>query len=185
MKRRRVNTKDQKFTLAAEVLMYFFAFVDLMPLPFENKTHYTRRQLKGSSNYYSYYRVMKKLEAKGWLKIFKDKDGHKNLYALTGQGKLEALFIKAQLPSVNKWDGKWRMVIFDIPEDARYERNKLRSLLRLNGFKLLQKSVFVNPYPLNREAIIYLQQTGLDKFIRVFRMDEVDNEKDLKKMFSL
>src|SRR3989344_5405306 len=181
MKRSRsVKIKNQKLTLAAEVLLYFFSFLDFMPLPFEHKTHYVKRLLKGSSNYYSYYRIMKKLEEKGWLKIFKDEDGIRNLYRLTKKGRLEALFIKAQLPEKQKWDGKWRMVIFDIPEDARADRDKLRDLLKLNGFKLVQKSVFVNPFPLNRGAITYLQQTGLDKFIRVFRIDEADNDKALR-----
>ena len=140
-----IKNKNRNFTLAAEILMYFFAFVDFMPLPFEGKLHYTKRILKGSTNYYSYYRVLKKLEEKGWLKVYKDPETNRNLFKLTEAGKLESLFIKARLPNKQKWDGKWRMIIFDIPEDARTERDRLRRLLKLNGFKILQKSVIINP----------------------------------------
>ena len=175
--------KDQKLTRTAEVLLYFFAFVDLLPRPFEHKTRYFKRMVGGKTGAYTYYKILKNLSDRGLLKIYKD--GQNKTYALTEKGKLEAIFIKARLPEKKAWDGKWRMVIFDIPEDSRSERNKLRSLLKDNGFKQIQKSVFVNPWPLNREAITYLQETGLDKFIRVFRIDDADNEKSLKKMFGL
>jgi CRISPR-associated endonuclease Cas2 len=185
MRRRKRSTKikNKQLTLTAKVLLYFFVFADFLPRPFENKTHYTKRIISGKSDTFVYYKVMKRLEKKGWLKIYKD--GRKNLYALTEEGRLEALFVKAQLSEKKAWDGKWRMIVFDIPEDARTERNKLRDLLKANGFKLIQKSVFINPYPLNREAITYLQKTGLDKYIRVFRIDEADNPSALKKMFGL
>ncbi len=175
--------RNKKMTLAAEVLLYFFAFADFLPRPFEHKTHYTKRLLSGKTDAYSYYRIMRSLEERGWLKVYKE--GKSKLYSLTEQGKLEALFLKAHLPEKENWDGKWRMLIFDIPEDARPERNKLRRLLKTNGFKQIQKSVFINPYPLNSEAISYLQQIGLDKFIRIFRIDKADNENSLKKLFDL
>ncbi len=184
MKRRySVKVDKRKLTLAAQVLLYFFAFAEFIPRPFESKGYYTRRIMGGKTDDYSYYRIMKKLSEKGWIKIYKD--GKKKLYSLTKAGQLEALFIKARLPEKAKWDGKWRIIVFDIPEQARSARNKLRNLLKTNGFKMVQKSVFINPYPFNREAIKYLQLTGLDKYIRVFRIDEADNNKQLKKLFSL
>ena len=175
--------RNQKLTKTAQVLLYFFAFADFLPRPFESKTRYFKRSISGKSNSFTSYKILKRLEERGSLKIFKD--GTKNLYALTAKGKLEAIFIKARIPERKAWDGKWRMVIFDIPEGSRSERHKLRSLLKSNGFKQVQKSVFINPWPLNHEAIVYLRETGLNKFIRVFRVDDADNQADLKKMFAL
>lgn len=45
------------------------------------------------------------------------------------------------------WDGKWRLVMFDLPEGNRGARDMLRQRLRSFGFVSLQKSVFVHPYP--------------------------------------
>ncbi|MEK7161155.1 MAG: CRISPR-associated endonuclease Cas2, partial [Patescibacteria group bacterium] len=83
------------------------------------------------------------------------------------------------------WDGQWRMVIFDIPEDFREKRDLLRSLLKRNQFIKLQASVFISPYALNREAIEYLNISGLKRYIRIIKIDEIDSDEDLKKRFNL
>lgn len=43
----------------------------------------------------------------------------------------------------NKWDGKWRIVIFDIPEDKRGIRDLFRRRLKSWGFQNWQQSVWV------------------------------------------
>ncbi|MEK9154243.1 MAG: CRISPR-associated endonuclease Cas2 [Patescibacteria group bacterium] len=45
-----------------------------------------------------------------------------------------------------RWDKKWRVLIFDIPERRKELRMKLRSVLRQIGFVRLQDSVWVYPY---------------------------------------
>lgn len=114
-----------------------------------------------------------------------DKDNERFI-KLTRSGQLEALLVKARLAEKpKKWDGKWRMVIFDIPEDSHEKRDFLRYLLKKNNFKKLQASVFINPYPLNREAVSYLKETGLIHFIRIIKVEEMDDDTDLKKHFKL
>jgi hypothetical protein len=49
----------------------------------------------------------------------------------------------------------------------------------------LQDSVYANPYPLNREAVKYLEETGLSEYIRIIKVEEMDNDRDLKKKFGL
>ena len=77
------------------------------------------------------------------------------------------------------------MVIFDIPEDARDKRGLLRRLLKRNHFIKLQASVFVSPYSLNREAISYLRKIGLINFVRIMKVEEMDNDAALRKAFQL
>lgn len=50
---------------------------------------------------------------------------------------------------VRKWDGTWRMVIFDIPESHRHLRRKLRDILRAHHFGCLQQSVWLTPHPVD------------------------------------
>ena len=52
-----------------------------------------------------------------------------------------------QLIQHKKWDKKWRMVIFDIPEAKRPARDQIRRLLKDLGFLKLQISVWVHPLP--------------------------------------
>ena len=177
------NPKDKDLTLSANVLLYLFTAFDFLPRPFEYKTHYLKRLLSGRTDYKSYLTIINRLEKRGLITIFKKKK--QKFLKITKKGESEALFIKAKIQTPLKWDGKWRVIVFDIPEDAREKRDQLRHLLKSNGYKNLQASVFISPYPLNREAITYLYKTGLNHYIRVLRVDEIDNDKDLRKRFAL
>jgi len=50
-----------------------------------------------------------------------------------------------------KWDGKWFIVVFDVPEVERNKRNFLRKFLNEIGFFLYQQSVYVFPYECEEE----------------------------------
>ena len=45
------------------------------------------------------------------------------------------------------WDGKWRMIILDLPEERKNEREALRYLLKKAGFVCAKNSVWVSPFP--------------------------------------
>ena len=69
---------------------------------------------------------------------------------LTNKGRAMIETIRAneyRIPEPVFWDGKWRVVMFDIREKRRKARSQLRSLLMGAGFLRLQDSVWVHPYP--------------------------------------
>lgn len=70
-------------------------------------------------------------------------DGKKRL----AQGELGKMTIKRP----QKWDGKWHIVIFDIPEKQKAAREAFRKKLRELGFQQLQKSCFVHPFECRKE----------------------------------
>src|SRR3989338_4388384 len=120
-------------------------------------------------SYKQYYNILYKLKMRGAVRLVKE--GKESLAVLTPHGILEVLLIKAQAKTKDqeRWDGKWRMVIFDIPERNRDRRNLLRDLLKQNGFYRLQESVFVHPYSLHRAVVDYLKATNLIRYIRFAR----------------
>ena len=86
---------------------------------------------------------------KGGLITFEMRKG-KKIAILTerGLGKIEDIMLgDYQIPEPAFWDGKWRVLIFDIPERYRLRRDELRILLRQAGFERLQDSVWVHPFP--------------------------------------
>jgi phenylacetic acid degradation operon negative regulatory protein len=123
------------------------------------------------------------MEKRGVVSVFEK--NHQKFIKITKKGQLQILLEKAKIKHPEKWDGKWRLVIFDIPEGSRDKRNQLRSLLKKNDFYKLQASVFISPYPLNREAAIYLKQTGLIDYIRLLRVDDMDDDRSLRKRFNI
>ncbi|OGZ18254.1 MAG: CRISPR-associated endonuclease Cas2 [Candidatus Nealsonbacteria bacterium RBG_13_37_56] len=122
-------------------------------------------------------------------KVIKRKENPDGSYTiiLTEKGRLKVLtyyFEKIKIEG-GKWDGKWRLVIFDIPEKKRRGRDALRDKIREVGFYELQKSVFVFPYECKDEIDFIIEFFDLRKYVRFGILDSIDNELHLKKIFKL
>jgi phenylacetic acid degradation operon negative regulatory protein len=77
------------------------------------------------------------------------------LYRLTTQGRLHVL--GGRDPEVQwgrAWDGRWRLVLFDVPVGQNAQRERLRRYLHDKGFGHLQNSVWIRPHPLTQEREI-------------------------------
>lgn len=153
--------------------------------PPEGSREWIYREVRASKkNYHRYHNAVGYLKRQKLMKVVA-RNGKKFLQ-LTSKGQLQLLLAQARLPNKPKvWDKKWRLIIFDIPESSRNKRALLRQLLKQNGFFKLQGSVFINPYPLNRKAIEYLRVSGLMDYIRIMRVDEVDDDTSIRKKFKL
>lgn len=170
----------KKSSVTQKILNSLLDAVEYLPL-LETPYGYIRRTNRLSQG--RYYSAVHQLKKRGAIQIT-SKAGKKFL-KLTKKGQLETLLAKARLADNGRWDGKWRLIVFDIPEAARKDRDRLRSLLKSNRYQALQNSVYVSPYPLNRAAIEYLKQTKLIDYIRIARVEEFDYDKDLKSRFKL
>jgi phenylacetic acid degradation operon negative regulatory protein len=87
-----------------------------------------------------------RLEARGLLESRIDEKTGKRLHRLTAAGRLAAS--GGRDPEVlwsTKWDGKWRLFLFDIPETQRSARRKLTRTLASSGCGCLQGSVWIAP----------------------------------------
>ncbi|MCL5436043.1 MAG: CRISPR-associated endonuclease Cas2 [Patescibacteria group bacterium] len=173
--------KIHRVKIAPLVIEYLSEIADMMPEPFETPYAWIRRA--GHIERRRYYRSVKQLKKRGFLEITKKQN--KQFLKLTRKGQLSALFARAKIKKSQTWDGKWRLVMFDIPEAHRKSRRQLRLLLKKQGFVNLQESVFISPFPINRAAIEYLHTTGLVHYIRILRVDEMDEEKELLRRFKL
>jgi len=107
--------------------------------------------------------------------------------ALTEKGKLKALTYHFQKMKIEgeKWDGKWRLVVFDIPEKIRGGRRALREKIKELGFRELQKSVWIFPYECKDEIDFIVEFFDLRKYVRFATLESIDNELHLKKIFNL
>ncbi len=173
-------------TLVNAVLFPLYAAGEVLSIFFASPYEWSRRlqHAQYGESYSSYRGTIYQIKKRGLIRIV-EKNGRKFL-KLTKKGQLEVLLARARMPVAGKkWDGTWRLIMFDIPEAAKPQRNQLRDLLKKNNFKKFQHSVYINPYPLNREAVKYLQKTHLIDFIRIIKVEEMDNDKDLKKKFKL
>ncbi len=125
-----------------------------------------------------------KLKKQGLLAEYK-KGGERYL-RITEKGKVEIIRYKLKQKNVEQWDKKWRVIIFDIPEVTRKDRNFLRQQLKWLGFFELQKSVWVFPYEVKKdlEAFIKLCNIELNGDIRFLIVEQME-DKDLRRHFGL
>lgn len=72
-----------------------------------------------------------------------------------------------------EWDGKWRLVIFDIPEKHRKARNLIRFKLKEWGFKKFQDSVWGTKVSCAAEFRKYIQEVGIQDWVMVVESDSI------------
>lgn len=95
-------------------------------------------------------------------------------YRLTLKGKnLAQRLLEAKNMINKKWDGKYRVVIFDIPEEKSGHRNWLREELYLLEYKLLQKSVFIGKHPLPKNLIKIIKRKKIGNYVNYILAEEV------------
>ncbi|KKP33121.1 MAG: CRISPR-associated endonuclease Cas2 [Candidatus Staskawiczbacteria bacterium RIFOXYB2_FULL_32_9] len=119
---------------------------------------------------------------------FENKKGQ-IFFSLTDVGKKKASWMKIdnlEIEKPKKWDKKWRMVMFDIAQAKRQEREALRGKLKQLGFFLFQKSVWVIPYKCDKEIEMLKKFFGLkDSEIRLITIDNIGEDGELRKFFKL
>lgn len=75
----------------------------------------------------------------------------------------------------DKWDGKWRVVVFDIPEQKRIVRNLFRRHLKKWGFKQLQKSVWISQSNCYDRLVSYIKDLGLKRYITTMEVEKLSS----------
>ena len=109
--------------------------------------------------------------------------------SLTAKGKQKAGWMQIddlKIKKPKKWDGKWRILLFDIAEMKRTYREALRGKLKELGFQLLQKSAWINPYDCAKEVNLLKTFFGLsDKEIKFIVSGNIGDSKEFIKFFKL
>ena len=90
-----------------------------------------------------------------------------------------------EIKKPKKWDGIWRIVIFDIPENEKIARNALRLKLKELGFHQLQKSVFIFPYPCLNEIQFIEEIFKVGSYINFIEAQKIEGDEWLKQKFNL
>lgn len=107
---------------------------------------------------------------------------------LTEKGKKELTHYELGTSSIKKpfrWDGKYRVIIFDIKETRRAVRDQLRDWLIHLGFVRLQQSVWVHPYECKEVISLLKAHFHIGKDVLYMTVDILENDRWLKEHFDL
>ncbi len=127
------------------------------------------------------------LKRRGLIEL--KRDGYDMEMALTPggrklAGKYQIDDLEIQHPK--EWDGKWRLVIFDIPTTSNTIRNVFRRKLKELGFFRLQKSIWIYPFPCQEEIKLLREFLEADKKqIQVLEVSKLEDDQLLRKIFQL
>ncbi|HEY4499287.1 MAG TPA: hypothetical protein VJH94_04485 [Candidatus Paceibacterota bacterium] len=117
--------------------------------------------------------------------LSRDKKGFLQL-TQKGEARLRELELSEyRLKKPKRWDGKWRMLIFDIPEYRKTLREKVRRTLINIGFIRLQDSVWVYPYPCDDLIALLKTDFRVGRDILYIIADSIENDVALRKQFAL
>lgn len=124
---------------------------------------------------------IKRLYKRGLVEIIKRKNGVEEI-RLTKKGKAKLVQynidqLKVEKPQ--KWDGKWRVVIFDIPVTKNQSRELLRRKMKQLGFYKLQNSVFVHPYPCLEIVEFIREYFGVKAEVEYIEADNLESQNKL------
>lgn len=91
--------------------------------------------------------------------------------------------VKEDLRNIKSWDGKWRLVTFDVPVSADEKRYQLRRLLKEFGFYQLQKSVWIYPNHLAEKFWRLLVDVELDRYCKVMLVEFLEGDENVRRHF--
>lgn len=143
--------------------------------PKKSKLTFNRGQISSGLNY---------AKAQGWLEV--RQVGEQVEIRLTKHGRHYWQKLELNRPlTAARWDGRWRILIFDIPNRKNNPRHVLRTTLKALGFVMIQRSVWVTPYPCQNEITAVRQLYGLNSSVLLFEASKIEGENNLRRIFNL
>ncbi|MBU2472819.1 hypothetical protein KKE74_02185 [Patescibacteria group bacterium] len=184
------KTRKKKINFPTKAILNYIKETSLSLLDFSIDIVINPEKIINDAGFYAKYPSAGSMVSK-WVSnletgtSFERKEG--KIY-LTEKGRIKIIkgIIKDKCDDI-KWDGKWRAIIFDIPEASKLERKFLRIELEYMGFRLLQKSIWIYPYDIEKEltALLKLWKIDFKGDIRFLEINKIKDDKDIKKYFKI
>lgn len=145
--------------------------------PFFKKKKYSGKQ--------AVERSIESLVRTGLVKKVRDAHGNPAL-RLTPRGEWESRIRSGGSGEKGKkWDGSWRIVIFDVPNVQNKLRAELTRGMKLYGFQLLQKSVWIYPHPCDDFVSILRSHLELGEGVVYCTVSKLENDKRFRQSFKV
>lgn len=134
----------------------------------------------------SFNRRLRRFQEQKLVEVKEDASG--TTVEITQEGIRRALRYKLETMAVKKqktWDRMWRIVIFDVSEEKKKQRDVFRHFLQALGFYMLNRSVFVHPYPCFDEVEFLRQISGVGREVTYIVAKSVETSVSLERHFGL
>lgn len=112
--------------------------------------------------------AISRMNKQGWIQS--QKQGNKSFYSLTERGKnrIEEAAERIFKFKPHSWDGKWRILMYTIPEEKRNLRDELRQELIWSGFGSMYNSCWLSPNPLEKQVHDMIEKYEIQEYVNFF-----------------
>jgi len=130
-------------------------------------------------------RALYALKKRKQIKI--ESRGNKTIIKITERGRKRKLayeYENMRIAAPKVWDKRWRLLMFDIPDEAKTARDRFRQKLKAMGFVPFQKSVWVHPYACEDEIDFVSEYLKIGKYLTLITV-RIEDDGPLKEKFNL
>jgi phenylacetic acid degradation operon negative regulatory protein len=155
-----MNTRSMIFTLYGDYIRHYGKEIWIGSL--------IRLLEEFGHNAQSIRAAISRMHKQGWVES--RKEGNKSYYYLNerGQKRIEEAAQRIFKLQSTEWDGKWRMLIYSIPEEKRNLRDELRKELVWSGFGSLTYSTYISPNPLEEQIYDMISRYNIEPYVDFF-----------------
>ncbi|CAH0259186.1 Transcriptional repressor PaaX [Peribacillus simplex] len=115
--------------------------------------------------------AVSRMVKQGWIQS--EKLGNKSYYFLTDRGvqRMDEAANRIYKMKPNEWDGKWRILMYTIPEDKRQLRDDLRKELLWSGFGSFSSGCWISPNDLEKQINRLIEKYDIKEYVDFFISD--------------
>ena len=130
-----------------------------------------------SHDVYAITRSLKGLREAGLIEHISSPPNEHARLTKEGKKKMHSLELESDTSLVNtSWDGFWRIILLDLPENRKSERESLRYLLKKASFVCLKNSAWISLYPFEHLFMNIKKDLGLTTEMMIIVTQFIDEE---------
>ncbi|KKR61715.1 hypothetical protein A2643_03575 [Candidatus Nomurabacteria bacterium RIFCSPHIGHO2_01_FULL_39_220] len=171
-----MSSKNQKIDYSNKILKILGEKSAVSLLEIRNSALGAQIAPKALSGY-AITRSLKGLKEAGLIEQIPSSQNEYARLTKLGRKKLHSLKLDSDTTLVNpSWDGFWRIILLDLPEERKSERESLRYFLKKAGFVCLKNSAWISPFPFEHLFTNIKKDLGLREEMIIIVTKFVDEE---------
>ncbi|HEX7065022.1 MAG TPA: phenylacetic acid degradation operon negative regulatory protein PaaX [Bacillales bacterium] len=155
-----LNTRSMIFTLYGDYISHYGSEIWIGSL--------IRLLQAFGHNEQSVRAAISRMSKQGWVQS--RREGNKSYYCLTERGRKRINEAAKRIFKLQPeaWDGKWRMLMYTIPEEKRAIRDELRKEIVWSGFGMLANGFWISPNRLEKQVNDLIDKYEIAPYVHFF-----------------
>ena len=155
-------------------------FIDVVKEADRNK----RQKEWEKFNLWRLRQVIKRMQSSKLVEVKEEKGVP--IIKITHKGKQKLLRYKIdEMVLESNWDGKWRLVIYDVQTGKRANSEMFRTMLNKLRFLKLQRSVYLSPFKCEDEIEYLRLLFEIGNEVQILKVGSLENEAAYRRYFGI